>query len=265
MRFHYQHPHFTYGRLRHRAVNDLFQVTAGTRTRSWLRRQGPWPCSHSESPGTFVSPAPAASGIRIRLLLPPTSRSSTRGLRPQSWPERAGRRPHASAPGHGNQGPAAPRRPKVLEEGSRWRDGTHSKGPFRGPLQGGESEGTTRDPRRSQHARPDSTTLPGPSGPRRGLWDCESFGAIGPRRRPASGLQLPRSRARPCGFWELWSRALRERARRGARELRVPGRSAAGAGAGGLNGGSPAPRQGCVGCGGCGRRRRPGPACGPGG
>lgn len=178
----------------------MFQATPGDSH----RRQGPWPHSPSESPGTFVRPAPASSGLRIRLLLPPTSRRPTRGLRPQSRPERAGRCPQASAPGHGNQGPAAPGQPKVLEEDSRWRDGTHYKEPFRpraGGPQGGEPAGATRGPRRGQHARPDSTrarsALHGPAGPRRGLWGSESFGAVGPRRRPAPGLQLPRNRARP--------------------------------------------------------------------
>lgn len=216
------------------------------------------------SPGRFRNPHPAPAASHLQELhTRPEAPILARARR--ASPARLGSRARESGSG----------RPATAEgvggglKVERWDalegafPGPRGRTPW--PLQGGESEGTTRDPRRSQHARPDSTTLPGPSGPRRGLWDCESFGAIGPRRRPASGLQLPRSRARPCGFWELWSRALRERARRGARELRVPGRSAAGAGAGGLNGGSPAPRQGCVGCGGCGRRRRPGPACGPGG
>lgn len=75
--------------------------------------------------------------------------------------------------------------------------------------------GTSRSPSCSWYSRLSPTRhrsalhrLTGPCG---GLWDCESFGSVGLRRRPASGLQFPRSGAHPRGSWELWSRAGRAR------------------------------------------------------
>lgn len=259
-------------------VNDLFQVTAGDSHQKLAPEAGalasqplgvPWHLC-KPSLGLFRTPHPAPAAPHLQAPHP------TRGLRPQSWPERAGRRPQASAPGHGNQGAAAPGRPKVMEEGSRRRDGTHYKEPSW--ARAGDPPGRSRaENRKGRPAR--STPQPArlsplhtaPQRPARAVRAAP--GLVGLRvlrchRPPATtraGTTTPRKPCAPDGSWEMWSRARRGRARRGARELRVPGRSAAGAGTGGLNGGSPAPRQGCVGCGGCGRRRRPGPACGPGG
>lgn len=152
------------------------------------------------SSGLFRTPhpAPAASHLQAPHTRPEAPipararRALPAGLGSRAWESGAGRPGTAEGAGGGLkverrdalQGafPAPRRRPP-------------------GPLQGGEPAGATRGPRRGQHARPDSTrarsALHGPAGPRRGLWGSESFGAVGPWRRPAPGLQLPRNRARP--------------------------------------------------------------------